>query len=473
MFIYFILICTLNIALGYGLAIYLGIPSRFAKNHVHAVATSNEAATVQASTEEEATPEGTAPKTDEKNDGSTKQATKASKTTDDATSKNAENEKAESADDDKVETSTKEQETTEASSDEKEEAGEEDVCNTPSQEMFQTVYDLASAANEIKTAVQEEAAFLWNPEFQPISETTATPEQKTSIRDLVKRFAGQQKTLQESQATSLNESSSQCEHKIRAEQESILERLAQTIHALDAWADKENNALESLQQIALKAFESAATLHDFLADTVAQASLEHGWKAAAAAADAPDASELLYEVDAFSEAFRSLIAAKENEIAPLAILLDVDRLERINKKHGPILGGSIVDIVEAKIDDALSDAKNISRLSGGLFCVVMDNVQPNQGTELIEHLREEIAACTVQSSLGETKLSVTCAIAEVQPDEKEGVTLTRLHEALTEAKRYGRNRTFLHEGKYPAPVVPIIVEIEPTVIALEEALTTA
>jgi hypothetical protein len=34
------------------------------------------------------------------------------------------------------------------------------------------------------------------------------------------------------------------------------------------------------------------------------------------------------------------------------------------------------------------------------------------------------------------------------------VLMTRTEATLREAKRYGRNRTFLHEGKYPTPVVP-------------------
>jgi hypothetical protein len=39
--------------------------------------------------------------------------------------------------------------------------------------------------------------------------------------------------------------------------------------------------------------------------------------------------------------------------------------------------------------------------------------------------------------------------------------LLRAESALREAKRYGHNRTFVHEGKYPTPVIPPEIQVEP------------
>ena len=39
--------------------------------------------------------------------------------------------------------------------------------------------------------------------------------------------------------------------------------------------------------------------------------------------------------------------------------------------------------------------------------------------------------------------------------------LDRLETTLQEAKRYGRNRTFFHDGKFATPVVPPILSLEP------------
>jgi hypothetical protein len=50
--------------------------------------------------------------------------------------------------------------------------------------------------------------------------------------------------------------------------------------------------------------------------------------------------------------------------------------------------------------------------------------------------------------------TVTCALAEVTGERVGPRLFEFLQEALDEAKRYGGNRTFMHDGKSPTPVVP-------------------
>jgi hypothetical protein len=40
------------------------------------------------------------------------------------------------------------------------------------------------------------------------------------------------------------------------------------------------------------------------------------------------------------------------------------------------------------------------------------------------------------------------------PKDASESLLERAETAIREAKRYGRNRTFIHDGKFPTPVVP-------------------
>ena len=44
--------------------------------------------------------------------------------------------------------------------------------------------------------------------------------------------------------------------------------------------------------------------------------------------------------------------------------------------------------------------------------------------------------------------------------------LLRVESTLREAKRYGDNRTFVHEGKFPTPVVPPDFKLESAHIAI-------
>ncbi len=41
-----------------------------------------------------------------------------------------------------------------------------------------------------------------------------------------------------------------------------------------------------------------------------------------------------------------------------------------------------------------------------------------------------------------------------EADDTPDTLLERVRTTAKEAKRYGRNRTFLYEGQYPTPVVP-------------------
>ncbi len=58
------------------------------------------------------------------------------------------------------------------------------------------------------------------------------------------------------------------------------------------------------------------------------------------------------------------------------------------------------------------------------------------------------------------RITVSCALTRAHNEDSPSSVLLRVEAALREAKRYGHNRTFLHEGKYPTPVVPPDIEIE-------------
>jgi hypothetical protein len=45
-------------------------------------------------------------------------------------------------------------------------------------------------------------------------------------------------------------------------------------------------------------------------------------------------------------------------------------------------------------------------------------------------------------------------LTESLADDTANSLFARVELALHEAKRYGRNRTFIYEGQYPTPVVP-------------------
>ena len=64
------------------------------------------------------------------------------------------------------------------------------------------------------------------------------------------------------------------------------------------------------------------------------------------------------------------------------------------------------------------------------------------------------------------RITVSCALTRANNEDSPSSMLLRVEAALREAKRYGHNRTFVHEGKYPTPAVPPELTIEPLHIAV-------
>ena len=81
-------------------------------------------------------------------------------------------------------------------------------------------------------------------------------------------------------------------------------------------------------------------------------------------------------------------------------------------------------------------------------------------TNAVERLRQIVElACFVYKN-SEIRITVSCGVTEAVGEDTPDSVMARAEATLMEAKRYGRNRTFIHEGKYPTPVVPPKFPIE-------------
>jgi hypothetical protein len=81
-------------------------------------------------------------------------------------------------------------------------------------------------------------------------------------------------------------------------------------------------------------------------------------------------------------------------------------------------------------------------------------------------VRQRVAATQFMADGREISATITCALAQVETDNTADGLLGLLVEALDEAKRYGGNRTFLHDGKSPTPVVPPDFHLAPQICAI-------
>jgi GGDEF domain-containing protein len=98
--------------------------------------------------------------------------------------------------------------------------------------------------------------------------------------------------------------------------------------------------------------------------------------------------------------------------------------------------------------------------------LLVPNEGMHQATRRAEELRQRVASTEFVADGEPFQTTVTCALAEITTERNGTRLLEFLQEALGEAKRYGGNRTFMHDGSSPTPVVPSELTVAPQQLAI-------
>ena len=106
------------------------------------------------------------------------------------------------------------------------------------------------------------------------------------------------------------------------------------------------------------------------------------------------------------------------------------------------------------VRQSLADEHTLARFTEQQFLLLVPHEDVQQVTRRAEELRQRVATTEFVADGRSYQTTVTCALAEVSSEQVGPRLFGFLQEALDEAKRYGGNRTFMHDGKSPTPVVP-------------------
>ena len=134
-----------------------------------------------------------------------------------------------------------------------------------------------------------------------------------------------------------------------------------------------------------------------------------------------------------------------------------------------------LDAVVEKVNEALARFSNPTKAeilfsAHSIPISVVEKGDPYQrqveetAAAIAQHLDGVDWSVCYQSRVGPLKWigpSTDAEVTRAGNDDSLSTMLLRVEAALREAKRYGHNRTFTHEGKYPTPVVPPELKIEP------------
>ena len=144
-----------------------------------------------------------------------------------------------------------------------------------------------------------------------------------------------------------------------------------------------------------------------------------------------------------------------HKVRPLSLsVLDIDHFTTLNTEHGQQVGDHILRAIGHLLAAEIGNDYAVGRISGQRFQVLFPDVDVRAATNVMERLRQLLEMVHFNHRNNDIQITVSCAVVAGTSDDTSSTLFARSEQTLREAKRYGRNRTFVYEGEYPTPVVP-------------------
>ncbi|HTN75573.1 MAG TPA: GGDEF domain-containing protein [Pirellulaceae bacterium] len=153
------------------------------------------------------------------------------------------------------------------------------------------------------------------------------------------------------------------------------------------------------------------------------------------------------------------------------VLVDVDRLAKLNEKHGPRRTDVIIAGFGRWVDDQIRRDRGfdrVIRLSGQSFLLFLGDTGPRNATSAAERLRQTLAATTFELLEEHIELTVSCGVVEIGKKDTSMSLIQRLQQTMRLAKQNGRDRTTLDEGAGPQLVEPPQFQVKARVVPLHD-----
>ena len=135
-------------------------------------------------------------------------------------------------------------------------------------------------------------------------------------------------------------------------------------------------------------------------------------------------------------------------------MVDVDKFAEVNRRYGYSVGDRVLRALAQFLAAESREDITAARFSGQRFLMLFAGADVRATSSVIERIRQTVEIARLQYREDEIRITLSCAVTEATSEDTSETLCGRAETALREAKRYGRNRTFIHEGEYPAPVVP-------------------
>jgi len=159
--------------------------------------------------------------------------------------------------------------------------------------------------------------------------------------------------------------------------------------------------------------------------------------------------------------------AEDPDACPSIALVDVDHVDRMNEQFGRTLVDRMLEAIFHEVESTRRDGALIHRMDNQRFTLLFSNPDVQRTANIIERIRQKVGKAHFVGGDEELRATVSCAVGGPLPDDDVDSLLARVQATLGDAKKRGRDRTFLHRGDSAAPVVPPTLTLEETTTRLD------
>lgn len=135
-----------------------------------------------------------------------------------------------------------------------------------------------------------------------------------------------------------------------------------------------------------------------------------------------------------------------------ALMLDIDQFKQINDRYGHATGDHALLAVAGIIQSTLRTSEIAGRYGGDEFAIILPETSAKNGLYVSKRISNEIIDEAIQTETGPITLTVSIGVAGLSDTNRGHIQtlealLNRADKALYEAKRAGKNQTYLFPGE--------------------------
>lgn len=147
-------------------------------------------------------------------------------------------------------------------------------------------------------------------------------------------------------------------------------------------------------------------------------------------------------------------------------MIELDEFVQLKQQHGRQVADKILRAVTQLLKSEKAGEDSFSELPQQRFFLRSPEADTRLAANTAERLRQTIEKAHLHHDKSEIRVTISCAVVGTASEEAPEGLIERAEATLQEAKRYGCNRTFMHDGKYPTPVVPPNFSLEEKQVTL-------